>query len=135
MGKKESHAIHMVPITTTQQHHSSELLSPNNTMRQRGLLDSSPTLKGNILNSPFQFSSTKKRWRWWDYMAVLFAIIAFTEMTALIINAVLLTYASEPVTFSKYIPFTCNTQTNYATFSYPKLSKNPVSTTRYHLAN
>lgn len=100
MVRKESHAIHMVPIeTTTLQYSKNDLLSPINTMRQRGLLDTSPSLDVR-LNSPFQFSSTKKRWRWWDYIAVVLALIAFIEIIVIIINAVLLSFASEPVTFS-----------------------------------
>lgn len=95
MVRKESHAIAMGTIQ--------EDTSPS-FIRQRGLLDQNATVAPNASLSFFTPPSARKRWRWWDYMAVLFVCIAFIEIIILITNAILLSLASPPVTFSKNMP-------------------------------
>lgn len=108
MVQRESHAIHMGTISTIK-----EEISPSY-IRQRGLFESTTTDNSNSPLSLNTSLNTRKRWRWWDYMAVLFGCIAFIEMVVLLTNAIVLSLASSPVTFSKlsffFISLFCPTQ-------------------------
>lgn len=97
-------AFESVSITTSAPlRTSTDLLSPNNTIRQRGLLDISPS-KTSAPNLPFQFgSSTRKHWRWWNYLFLLIGLLACIEFILFLVSSTLLTNASEPITFSKNI--------------------------------
>jgi hypothetical protein len=134
MAKKQDHDFHMVPMSTFNS--NGQVLSPKSTMRQRGLLDASPTFNNSnyASNSPFQFSSTTKHWRWWNYATAFIAIVASIEIILLIVSVILLMFASEPVTFSKNIVFLYLWHKNLIIVhcSYSKLSQNSLSTTRYY---
>ncbi|KAI9258657.1 hypothetical protein EDC94DRAFT_563864 [Helicostylum pulchrum] len=109
-------AFESVSITTTVPFQSStDLLSPNNTIRQRGLLDISPS-KTSAPNLPFQFgSSTRKHWRWWNYLFLLVGALSCIEFILFLVSSTLLTNASEPITFTLR--------------NYPKLPYQPLDTT------
>ncbi|KAL9537863.1 hypothetical protein MBANPS3_011397 [Mucor bainieri] len=71
-------------------------LRSTTTIRQRGALDPSPAA-GSSSHLPFQFSTRK--WRWWDYVSALVAMLACIELILLVVGMVMLALASEPITF------------------------------------
>lgn len=77
---------------------------PTRSIRQRGLLDSS-TDNIRSTRSPFYFSSGSKRWRWWNYVSVAIVTLTFIELVLLTVSTTLLSLASSPVTFRKYIVY------------------------------
>jgi hypothetical protein len=101
MVKKLNHDYQMVSMPPVKI--GGELLSPNSTIRQRGLLESTPSfgLRASNTNSPFQFSTNTKQWRWWNYATTLLFLIICVELILWIISVILLAYASEPITFGK----------------------------------
>ncbi|KAI9480342.1 MAG: hypothetical protein EXX96DRAFT_562234 [Benjaminiella poitrasii] len=85
-----------------------------NNRRQRVLTDINNYATTRIIRSSFHLNLTSRRWHWWNYLALVVALVLFIEVIVLIVCATLLTFASDPVSFSIQ--------------NYPKITYQPLDT-------
>lgn len=70
--------------------------------------------------------SLLRRWRWWNYVQVVFCIVAVTEFILFIASSILLQSTNEPVRFgTNHSPFLLYILTCFV--RYPYLSPNTIS--------